>query len=114
MIWLTRKQAECIKFIGAYIEKNGCAPAIREIAEGIGVKSISSVHALLRRLEERGYIRRIPKRGRAIEVVEPNEGAIKLSPHVERAVAEYARRTNTTPQVAANELLAEYLGKAAA
>lgn len=46
--------------------------------------------------------------------IETQDATIKLSPHVERAVSEYARRTKTTTQAAANELLAEYLGKAAA
>lgn len=110
---LTRKQAEALEFIRSYIAANGCAPSLDEIGRGIGAQSKSTVHFHLRELEDRGYLRRASRKRRSIELIERG-ASVTLSPQVERAVSEYARRHRTTTQVAANELLAEYLAKVAA
>lgn len=114
MMGLTRKQRACLDFLKSYIASHSAPPSLEEISVGLGAspKSRSNVHRLLNVLEERGHIRRLQHRARAIEIIEEGSPVI-LSPHVERAVAEYAERNRTTTQVAANELLAEYLGKVA-
>ena len=67
---LTRKQRELLGFIDQYITaSDGVCPSYNEMAEGIGAKSKSSVHRRLKGLEERGFIRRLPNRYRAIEIV---------------------------------------------
>lgn len=57
-------------FILQYIEKSGYAPSIREIAEGINLKSTSSVHSQLRKLEEEGKIEMRKNSPRAIKVTD--------------------------------------------
>lgn len=70
MIGLTPKQAECLAFLKDYIAKSGgIGPTFSELEEGFGVCR-GRVHAILTSLEERGFIRRMLNRARAIEVVE--------------------------------------------
>jgi len=67
---LTRKQSELLRFIGQYIrESGGVPPAYSEMQSFLDLKSTSSIHRLITGLEERGFIRRIPGRARALEVV---------------------------------------------
>lgn len=63
------KEKVC-SFILQYIEKSGYAPSIREIAEGINLKSTSSVHSQLRKLEEEGKIEMRKNSPRAIKVTD--------------------------------------------
>lgn len=69
MIGLTARQTELLKFINGYIGKHGLAPTVQEMATGLGLKFKGGVVLLLRGLEERGAIRRLPHRRRAIEVL---------------------------------------------
>lgn len=71
MIGLTHRQAAALRFIIGFTESHGVAPSQGEIAAGIGMKSPPRAHYLLNRLEERGAIRRVPQRPRAIEVLHP-------------------------------------------
>lgn len=74
MIGLTAKQAELLAFVeGHMAANNGIAPSFEEMALGVGVASKSGIHRLLTALEERGYIRRLRDRARALEVVPPAE-----------------------------------------
>lgn len=67
---LTAKQKELLTFIDEYIKKHGgVAPTYDEMAEACGLASKSGVLRMIRALEERGYIRRIEHRARAIEVL---------------------------------------------
>lgn len=115
MMGLTRKQRACLNFLKAYMTDHNAPPSLEEIAAGLGnsPNSRSNVHRLLNVLEERGHIRRLQHRARAIEIVANESDVVTLSPQVRAEVLAYATRTNTTIQVAANELLAEYLGKVA-
>lgn len=71
MIGLTAKQSDLLTYLRSYLDSSGgVAPTVREMVAGIGSKSVGSVHSLLARLEERGHIRRIPERARAIEIVD--------------------------------------------
>lgn len=70
MAALTPKQRKLLDFIRAAIEHDGSAPTFDQMARGMGVKSKSDIHRQLKGLEERGAIRRMPNRMRAIEVVE--------------------------------------------
>ncbi|HWV44091.1 LexA family protein [Pseudorhodoplanes sp.] len=115
MMGLTRKQAQALQFIRSFIAERDYPPSIAEITAGLGLKSRGGVTRLVVALEERGYIRRIPRRARAIELVENDDDLVRLSPHVSRFIADYAARTRSPSKDAAvNELLAEYLGKVAA
>ena len=74
---MTPRQKQTLDFIRGYWEDNEYAPSYEEIREGINAKSKSSVASLIRKLEERGYIERVPNAARsirlktAIKVVDP-------------------------------------------
>lgn len=111
----TPRQLECLNFIRSYMAKNGgVSPSLSEIRDALGLAPTSKARAceILDGLEARGYIRRVKGFKRNIELVEPD--AIRLSPDICEALAEYRKRTNCSLQTAANELLREYLGKVAA
>lgn len=77
---LTRKQHELLTFVNEALETTGIAPSYDEMKDAVGLKSKSGIHRLITALEERGFIRRLPHRARAVEVV-------KLSREAERARA---------------------------
>ncbi len=66
---LTRKQHELIRFIQVKLEETGISPSFEEMKEALDLKSKSGVHRLISALEERGFIRRLPNRARALEVL---------------------------------------------
>ena len=66
---LTAKQRELLLFIDARLNENGISPSFDEMREALDLKSKSGVHRLISALEERGFIRRLPNRARALEVV---------------------------------------------
>lgn len=66
---LTRKQRELLKFIQERLADSGISPSFDEMKEALGLKSKSGVHRLITGLEERGFIRRLPHRARALDVV---------------------------------------------
>lgn len=69
---LTPRQRELLDFIGLYMAANaGVAPTQEEMALAMGIRSKSNINNMLGILEERGFIRRLPYRRRAIKVLEP-------------------------------------------
>jgi repressor LexA len=66
---LTAKQRELLIFIDARLRQDGVSPSFDEMREALDLKSKSGVHRLISALEERGFIRRLPNRARALEVV---------------------------------------------
>ena len=66
---LTRKQHELIRFIEDRLATSGVSPSFEEMKEALNLKSKSGVHRLISALEERGFIRRLPNRARALEVL---------------------------------------------
>jgi len=66
---LTAKQRELLLFIDARLKDSGISPSFDEMREALDLKSKSGVHRLISALEERGFIRRLPNRARALEVV---------------------------------------------
>lgn len=66
---LQDRQAAILNFIRQQIAEKGYPPSVREIGQAVGLYSSSTVHGHLRRLEEKGYIRRDPTKPRAIEVI---------------------------------------------
>ena len=66
---LSVKQQQILEFIKKEVNHKGYPPSVREICEAIGLKSTSTVHGHLSRLERKGYIRRDPTKPRAIEVL---------------------------------------------
>jgi repressor LexA len=66
---LTAKQHELLLFIDNRLKEKGISPSFDEMREALDLKSKSGVHRLISALEERGFIRRLPNRARALEVV---------------------------------------------
>ncbi|WP_420382809.1 transcriptional repressor LexA [Novosphingobium sp.] len=66
---LTKKQHELLSFIQVRLEDSGISPSFEEMKEALDLKSKSGVHRLISALEERGFIRRLPNRARALEVI---------------------------------------------
>lgn len=72
---LTAKQHELIRFIQQRLDETGISPSFEEMKEALDLKSKSGVHRLISALEERGFIRRLPNRARALEVIKMPEDA---------------------------------------
>lgn len=72
---LTAKQHELLLFIQRKLEDSGISPSFEEMKEALDLKSKSGVHRLISALEERGFIRRLPNRARALEVLRQPEDA---------------------------------------
>jgi repressor LexA len=66
---LTRKQAELLRFIHERLKEAGVPPSFDEMKDALDLRSKSGIHRLITALEERGFIRRLPNRARAIEVI---------------------------------------------
>ena len=66
---LTRKQQELLIFIDERLKADGVSPSFEEMKEALNLKSKSGVHRLINALEERAFIRRLPNRARALEVL---------------------------------------------
>lgn len=76
---LTAKQHELIRFIQQRLEATGISPSFEEMKEALDLKSKSGVHRLISALEERGFIRRLANRARALEVIKMPEDAVPVA-----------------------------------
>ncbi len=90
---LTEKQSELLRFIHARLQKTGVPPSFDEMKDALDLKSKSGIHRLIMALEERGFIRRLPNRARALEVLRLPEQAAA------RALAEGAKPKGFSPTV---------------
>jgi len=70
---LTRKQHELLLYIDKHLSESGVSPSFEEMKDALDLKSKSGVHRLISALEERGFIRRLPNRARALEVLKVPE-----------------------------------------
>jgi repressor LexA len=68
---LTRKQSELLTYLSDHMQQHDVSPSFDEMRDGLGLASKSGVHRLVSGLEERGYIRRLANRARAIEILKP-------------------------------------------
>jgi repressor LexA len=76
---LTRKQFELLRFINERLKEAGVPPSFDEMKDALDLRSKSGIHRLITALEERGFIRRLPNRARAIEVIKLPESATPTS-----------------------------------
>jgi repressor LexA len=72
---LTRKQHELLMFIHERIKEGGVSPSFDEMKDALDLASKSGIHRLITALEERGFLRRLPHRARALEVIKLPESA---------------------------------------
>lgn len=77
---LTSKQRELLLFINRRLGETGVSPSFDEMREALDLKSKSGVHRLISALEERGFIRRLPNRARALEVMKLPEASAPATP----------------------------------
>ena len=68
---LTRKQSELLTYLSHHMQQHDVPPSFDEMRDALGLASKSGVHRLVSGLEERGYIRRLANRARAIEIIKP-------------------------------------------
>ena len=73
---LTPKQKELLMFIHERLKESGVPPSFDEMKEALDLRSKSGIHRLITALEERGFVRRLPHRARAMEMLE----AVKIRP----------------------------------
>jgi repressor LexA len=109
---LTRKQQELLSFIDTRLREDGVSPSFEEMKEALQLRSKSGVHRLINALEERSFIRRLPNRARALEVIRLPDAMkalvapprLKLVPPVSAPLAVTAReRPPVQAMIAAND-----------
>ncbi len=83
---LTRRQKQVYDFISGFVDKNGYSPSYEEIAEGLGLSSLATVHKHITNLEEKELLRRDYNRSRSIDLLKPR-GRMKQSLAVAAAAA---------------------------
>ena len=94
---LTRKQFELLRFIHERLTEAGVPPSFDEMKDALDLRSKSGIHRLITALEERGFIRRLPNRARAIEV-------IKLPDSVAHGISNGGRSRGFNPSVIEGDL----------
>jgi len=77
---LTKKQSELLRFIHERLQDEGVPPSFDEMKEALDLRSKSGIHRLIIALEERGFIKRLANRARAIEVLRLPESATVQTP----------------------------------
>jgi len=81
---LTRKQFELLRFIHERLKESGIPPSFDEMKDALDLRSKSGIHRLITALEERGFIRRLPNRARALEVIKLPEAVASGLPGARR------------------------------
>ncbi len=83
---LTRKQYELLMFIHERLNASGISPSFDEMKDALGLKSKSGIHRLITGLEERGFIKRLPHRARALEIQRlPDNATVRPAVRTEAA-----------------------------
>ncbi len=102
---LTAKQHELLHFIQQKLDASGISPSFEEMKEALGLKSKSGIHRLISALEERGFLRRLPNRARALEVVKlPDGGKATVSTDRDNVVPLRKPAPQLKP-IAANDII---------
>jgi repressor LexA len=101
---LTRKQQELLTFIDTRLRADGVSPSFEEMKEALQLRSKSGVHRLINALEERSFIRRLPNRARALEVLQMPE-ALRAAKPALKLVPPSAGRPSAQAMIAANDTI---------
>jgi len=112
---LTRKQLDLLDFIHKRVQRDGVPPSFDEMKEALDLRSKSGIHRLITALEERGFIRRLAHRARAIEIIKLPEAIERpgFSPRVIEG-DKTARPARAMPVDAAHALELPVMGRIAA
>jgi repressor LexA len=101
---LTRKQQELLTFIDDRLRADGVSPSFEEMKDALQLRSKSGVHRLINALEERSFIRRLPNRARALEVLQMPE-ALRAKPSLKLVPPMAAPRPHVQAMIAANDTI---------
>ena len=101
---LTRKQQELLTFIDTRLRADGVSPSFEEMKEALQLRSKSGVHRLINALEERSFIRRLPNRARALEVLQMPE-ALRTTKPTLKLVPPTPGRAPVQAMIAANDTI---------
>ncbi|WP_157217172.1 transcriptional repressor LexA [Flavisphingomonas formosensis] len=105
---LTRKQHELLCFIHDRLAETGVSPSFEEMKEALDLKSKSGVHRLISALEERAFLRRLPNRARALEILrmpERTKADAPAAPAAEDTVVPFKAPQRPQAPAAANDVL---------
>lgn len=83
---LTKKQLELLEFIHKRVQRDGVPPSFDEMKEALDLRSKSGIHRLITALEERGFIRRLAHRARALEILKLPDAMEKVSGFTPRVI----------------------------
>jgi repressor LexA len=101
MKMLTKKQRDLLVFIHKRVQKDGVSPSFDEMKDALDLRSKSGIHRLITALEERGFIRRLPHRARAIEILRLPEDMEPARPAIRAARADEALAALAPDQMSA-------------
>ena len=87
---LTKKQKELFEYLKEYMENNGIAPSYEEMKNGVNLKSKSGIHRLIISLEQRGFIKRLKHKARAMEIIKSVKNTFIQSDNIERQSRNYS------------------------
>lgn len=104
---LTRKQHDLLLFIHDRLTVSGVSPSFEEMKDALDLKSKSGVHRLIRALEERSFIRRLPNRARALEVVKMPERVVPAARGAASIAANDRQPASAMPPQPANDSVIE-------
>jgi repressor LexA len=102
---LTAKQHELLHFIQQKLDASGISPSFEEMKEALGLKSKSGIHRLISALEERGFLRRLPNRARALEVIKVPEAAKSATSKDRDNVVPMRKPAPALQPIAANDVI---------
>ncbi|MBC7519608.1 MAG: transcriptional repressor LexA, partial [Sandarakinorhabdus sp.] len=102
---LTRKQQELLTFIDTRLRSDGVSPSFEEMKDALQLRSKSGVHRLINALEERRFIRRLPNRARALEVLQMPEALRTAKPALKLVPQTPAPRPHVQAMIAANDTI---------
>ena len=100
---LTRKQLDLLNYINKHLNKDGIPPSFDEMKEALDLRSKSGIHRLITALEERGFIRRLAHRARAIEIVKLPD-SFETNNKVAKLNANFSKDSSIEPETATTHL----------
>jgi SOS-response transcriptional repressor LexA len=105
---MTEREAQTYRFIRAFQTSRGFSPSFEEIKEAVGYRSRSRIFYVLKRLEERGLIRRVPAKTRSITLTKEGYQVI-LSPELAMRLESHAQKTGDPPEAVISDAIALHL-----
>ncbi len=112
---LTRKQCELLNFIHRNLQETGVSPSFEEMKSALDLRSKSGIHRLIRALEERGFLRRLPHRARALEVLKlPDDATPREARSFKPSVVEGGKQAEYHAPVREESVVIPIMGRIAA